>query len=96
MDMKKRIVIMLLLTAVMLNGCKADSTAERPAADSVTALDRVAQTGDNKAEDKKAEESAVKESSNKEKYSRGNSSRRISGRVLRAAAGNRRRNYCNR
>ena len=38
MDMKKRIVIMLLLAAVMLNGCKADSTAERPAADSVTAL----------------------------------------------------------
>mgnify|MGYP006910463395 CR=1 FL=1 len=56
---------MLLLTAVMLNGCKADSTAERPAADSVTALDSVAQTGDNKAEDKKAEESAVKESATK-------------------------------
>ena len=63
--MKKRIVIMLLLAAVMLNGCKADSTAERPAADSVTALDSVAQTGDNKAEDKKAEESAVKESATK-------------------------------
>ena len=63
--MKKRIVIMLLLAAVMLNGCKADSKAERPAADSVTALDSVAQTGDNKAEDKKAEESAVKESATK-------------------------------
>lgn len=61
---------MLLLAAVMLNGCKADSKAERPAADSVTALDSVAQTGDNKAEDKKAEdkkaeESAVKESATK-------------------------------
>lgn len=53
---EKRIVIMLLLAAVMLNGCKADSKAERPAADSVTALDSVAQTGDNKAEDKKAED----------------------------------------
>lgn len=70
MDMKKRIVIMLLLAAVMLNGCKADSTAERPAADSVTALDSVAQTGDNKAEDKKAEESAVKESATKKKQQR--------------------------
>lgn len=57
---------MLLLAAVMLNGCKADSKAERPAADSVTALDSVAQTGDNKAEDKKAEESATKKNTAEE------------------------------
>lgn len=44
MDMKKRIVIMLLLAAVMLNGCKPDSTAEHPAADTMTTLDRVSQT----------------------------------------------------
>lgn len=59
--MEKRIVIMLLLAAVMLNGCKPDSTAERPAADTMTTLDRVAQTEDSvtQTEDSEAVETAA-------------------------------------
>ena len=78
---------MLLLAAVMLNGCKADSKAERPAADSVTALDSVAQTGDNKAEDKKAEDKKAEESAVKESATKKNTAEETAAAASNSAAG---------